>query len=257
MSPSALLADPLGTLPLSPMMTPIPVYIGFDERETIAFHVLAHSIHSRASAPVSVTPVMLSQLGAVWRREKNNLQSTDFSFSRFLVPWLCGYKGWAIFMDCDILVVDDIAKLWNLRDERYAVMCVQHDHQPQDDVKFLGAVQTRYAKKNWTSVMLINCARCTALTPEYVNTATGLELHQFKWLEGHDAGDPLVGALPLRWNHLVDYNPAQPVGELSALHYTEGGPYFEAYQDCGYAQNWCDERERMLYAQAKPTGQSA
>lgn len=101
----------------------------------------------RSSRPVSITPLMLSQLGDLMWRERNPLQSTEFSFSRFLVPHLCGYRDWAIFADCDMLFLDDVAKLWDLRDDRYAVMCVKHDHKPTEDTKFLGATQTRYEKK--------------------------------------------------------------------------------------------------------------
>lgn len=221
-------------------MSPIRVFIGFDGREDVAFSVLAHSIHRNASQPVSIAPVMLSQLGGVYRRDVNPLQSTQFSFSRFLTPWLCGYEGWAVFMDCDMLVLDDIARLWALRDERYAVQVVKHVHVPKEDVKFLGAVQTKYEKKNWSSVMLMNCAKCTALTPEYVNTATGLQLHQFKWLED----DSLIGELPSGWNHLVGYDA--PRKDASLVHYTIGGPYFEEYAQCEYAREWWHERELML-----------
>jgi hypothetical protein len=218
----------------------IRVFIGYDPREAVAFGVLSHSIHARASRPVSIAPVMLSQLGSDYRRERNPLQSTDFSFSRFLVPYLCGYEGWAAFMDCDMLMLDDVGKLWDLRDERYAVQVVKHEHVPREDVKFLGEVQTKYGKKNWSSVMLMNCARCTALTPEYVNSATGLELHQFKWL----ADDGLIGELPSRWNHLVGFNAPRP--DASLVHYTIGGPYFDEYRDCEYAHEWFRERDAML-----------
>jgi hypothetical protein len=221
-------------------MRPIRVFIGFDPREDVAFSVLAHSIHARASEPVSIAPVMLDQLKGVYRRERNPLQSTEFSFSRFLTPWLCGFEGWAIFMDCDMLMLDDVAKLWAMRDERYAVQVVKHEHVPKEDVKFLGAVQTKYQKKNWSSVMLMNCAKCTALTPDYVNRATGLELHQFKWL-GDDA---LIGAIPSRWNHLVGYDA--PRDDAALVHYTIGGPYFDEYRDCEYAAEWRRERDAML-----------
>lgn len=223
---------------------PIRIFIGYDPKEAVAFHVLSHSIHARASQPVSITPLMLSQLGSMMWRERHSLQSTEFSFSRFMVPALCGYSGWALFMDCDMLVLDDMAKLWSLRDDRYAVMCVKHNHVPKEEVKFLGQPQTCYEKKNWSSVMLINCARCKALTPEYVNTATGLELHRFHWL----GDDGLIGEIPHRWNHLVDYDPEASVHELSNIHYTEGGPYFERFRNCGYSDLWIAERERMLYA---------
>ena len=222
----------------------IRVFIGYDSCEAVAFHVLSHSIHSRASQPVAVAPLMLSQLTKYIWRERHSLQSTDFSFSRFLVPALCNFEGWAVFMDCDMLTLDDIAKLWALRDDRYAAMCVKHDHVPKEETKFLNQPQTKYEKKNWSSVMLMNCAKCEALTVDYVNKASGLELHRFHWL----GDDNLIGEIPHRWNHLVDYDPQLPVNELSNIHYTEGGPYFASFRNCGYADLWLKERDRMNYA---------
>lgn len=218
----------------------IRVFIGYDAREAIAYSVLAYSINVRASAPVCVTPLMLSQLRGVFKRERHPLQSTDFAFTRFLVPYLSGYEGWSIFTDCDMLVRDDISKLWELRDERHAVMVVKHDHQPRESVKFLGQPQTQYPKKNWSSVMLFNNARCTALTPDYVNHASGLELHQFKWLQSENQ----IGELPRRWNHLVGYY--KPTRDVSLVHYTLGGPYFDEYRECEYADEWRREHDRML-----------
>ena len=223
----------------------IKVFVGYDPREAVAFSVLAHSIHQRSSEPVTVTPIRLSQLEGVYRRARDPLQSTDFSFSRFLTPWLCDYRGWAVFMDCDMLVLDDIAELWRIRDDRYAVQVVKHNHVPKEDTKFLGATQTKYNKKNWSSVMLMNCERCTALTPEYVNSATGLELHQFKWL----ASDDLIGEVPSRWNHLVGYDA--PRRDAALVHYTIGGPYFEEYRACEYAAEWFAERDAMLKAEQR------
>jgi hypothetical protein len=221
-------------------MNTIRVFIGYDSREAVAYDVLAHSIQNRASQPVSITPVKLDQLKDVFHRERNPLQSTEFSFSRFLVPWMCGFQGWAVFMDCDMLVLDDIARLWKLRDERFAVQVVKHTHVPKEEVKFLDAVQTKYEKKNWSSVMLMNCARCTALTPEFVNSATGLQLHQFKWLEG----DQLIGEIPSQWNHLVGFDA--PRRDASLVHYTIGGPYFEEYRGCEYTAEWFAERDHMV-----------
>lgn len=225
---------------------PIRVFIGFDPREAVAYSVLAYSIHVRASLPVTIAPLMLSQLKKEMRRERHPLQSTDFSFSRFLVPSLAGFKGWALFMDCDMLMLDDIAKLWALRDERYAAMVVKHSHVPQETRKFLNEPQTQYEKKNWSSVMLLNCAKCTALTEDYVNSASGLQLHRFEWL----GNDDLIGEIPHRWNFLVDYDPPAPVSELSNIHYTIGGPYIPGFEKCGYADLWFAERERMLYSGA-------
>ena len=230
----------------------IRLFIGYDPREAVAYNVLGHSVVRRSSRPVSVTAVALHELDGLMWRERNPLQSTDFSFSRFLTPYLCDFQGWAVFMDCDMLVLDDIAKLWELRDDRYAVQVVKHDHVPKEDTKFLGSVQTRYEKKNWSSVMLMNCAKCEALTPDYVNTASGLDLHRFHWLESDD----LIGEIPHRWNHLVDYDDPVPVAELSNLHYTIGGPYFADFKDCGYSAEWFRERDDMLHAQQK-TGAKA
>jgi hypothetical protein len=218
----------------------IPVYIGFDPREAVAFSVLAHSIHVRATQPVSTVPLMLSQLQGILTRERHPLQSTDFSFSRFLTPYLSGYAGWSVFMDCDMLMLDDIASLWALRDDRYAVMVVKHDHVPKETRKFLGEPQSKYEKKNWSSVMLFNNAKCKALTPDYVNAASGLELHQFKWL----VDDSLIGELPDRWNHLVGYNARRT--DAALVHYTLGGPYFSEFSDCEYARDWQRERDAML-----------
>ena len=224
----------------------IRVFIGFDTREAVAFSVLSYSIHRRASQPVAITPLMLSQLGGLYARDKHPLQSTEFSFSRFLTPHLSGYSGWSVFMDCDMLMLEDVARLWELRDERYAVMVVKHDHVPRETQKFLGMPQSRYEKKNWSSVMLFNNARCTALTPDYVNTASGLDLHQFKWL----ASENEIGALPDHWNHLVGYNP--PRHDAALVHYTLGGPYFPEYATCEYADEWRAERDAMLSASARP-----
>jgi len=222
----------------------IKTFIGYDSRETVAFHVLSHSIHSRASRPVEVVPLMLSQLSEIFYREKHPLQSTDFSFSRFLVPYLSNYSGWSMFCDCDMLMIDDISNLWSLRNEKFAVQVVKHDHKPTEDSKFLDQPQSKYEKKNWSSVILFNNAKCKALTKEYVNNASGLELHQFKWLEN----DNLIGDLPPRWNHLVDYDPSLQKEELSLLHFTKGGPYFSAYKDCSYSDLWFKEYNKMIYS---------
>jgi len=220
----------------------IRIFIGYDSRESVAMHVLSHSIHKRASKPVSITPIMLTQLQGIFDREKHPLQSTEFSFSRFLTPYLCDYQGWAIFMDCDMLVEADINELWEMRDERFAVQVVKHNHVPEEERKFLDQPQTKYEKKNWSSVILFNNAKCRALTPDYVNTATGLELHQFKWLQSDDE----IGEIPERWNHLVDYNPE--IDNPANLHFTKGGPYFEEYRDCPYADLWRAELADMTSA---------
>lgn len=218
------------------------VFIGFDPREAVAYNVLQYSIQRRASAPVSITPLVLEQLKGVLTRARHPLQSTDFSFSRFLTPWLSEFSGWSLFLDCDMLVLEDIQKLWSMRDDRYAVMVVKHNHRPRESSKFLGEPQSAYEKKNWSSVMLFNNARCRRLTPEYVNQASGLDLHQFKWLEN----DELIGELPNHWNHLVGYDP--PSSAAALVHFTLGGPYFASFADCEFADEWRSERNALIFA---------
>jgi len=221
----------------------IRIFIGYDPREVAAFSVLCHSIHARSSEPVAITPLMLNQLRPIHSRESHPLASTEFAFTRFLTPYLCDYEGWAIFMDCDMLLLDDIAKLWRLRDPAYAVQVVKHDHTPREKLKFLGQQQTSYEKKNWSSVMMFNNERCKKLTADYVNTASGMELHQFKWL----ADDSEIGELPREWNHLVGYNDYS--GAVSNVHFTIGGPYFDEYRDCDYSAEWNHAKDAMLYVQ--------
>jgi len=127
-----------------------------------------------------------------------------------------------------------------LKDETKAVLVCKHDYIPKEEVKFLGQTQTKYEKKNWSSVMLFNNQKCLSLTEDYVNSATGLQLHQFKWLESED----LIGSLPLEWNWLVGEYPTNK--NAKNLHYTLGGPYFSDYQDTDNASDWLDVKERLL-----------
>ncbi len=216
----------------------IRVFIGHDDNETVARHVLAHSIERHCGQPVSITALRLSQLPMT--RERDERQSTDFAFSRFLVPWLCNYKGIGIFMDCDMLCRADLSTLIDGVDNRYAVQVVKHDYAPRPEDKFLGQRQSIYAKKNWSSVMVFNNGNCHALDPEYVNNASGLELHQFKW-----AGDAQVGSLEPAWNHLVGEYAPNPDAKL--VHYTLGTPCFAKYANCEYAQEWRDELTDLLH----------
>ena len=183
----------------------IRIFIGYDNNEKVAFSTLSHSLLKHSTQPISITPIRLENIKDIFVRERLKIQSTEFAFSRFLVPYLCNYSGHAIFMDCDMLSRANIAELWRLRTTKYAVQFVQHDYTPTSTIKFMNQPQTPYPKKNWSSMMIFNNAKCTALSPDYVNSATGLELHQFKWLESED----LIGNLGVEWNHLVgeyEYN---------------------------------------------------
>ena len=220
----------------------IRVFIGYDENETVAYHVLSHSILRNSSQPVSITPLAKQHMKSFYSRERSSIESTDFSFTRFLVPYLSDYSGWSIFMDCDMLMTGDIAELWSMRDANYAVMCVKHDYVARDDVKFLGSIQTKYEKKNWSSVMMFNNASCAVLTPEVVAQESGLFLHQYKWL----SNDEQIGGLPTTWNYLVGEMTMPITPKL--IHYTLGGPYFDSYRECEYANLWFAERDLMTHA---------
>jgi len=225
------------------MSQPIPIFIGYDPRERAATNVLIDSLYQNSSTSLAMTPLVTLQLekAGLFQRERDPKQATAFSFTRFLVPRLMAYQGWAIFMDCDMLCRADIAQLWAQRDDRYAVMCVQHEHTPQETLKFLGEPQSPYPKKNWSSLMLLNCSRCQALTPEYVNTATGLELHRFHWL----GGDHEIGAIQGGWNHLVDVQETAESVDSPLLHWTLGGPWFREQRTMGghLAAEWFSARD--------------
>jgi lipopolysaccharide biosynthesis glycosyltransferase len=220
----------------------LDIYIGYDVAERVAYHALSQSLIDLASIPIRITPIALSTLGALHGRPRLSQQSTDFSFTRFLTPFLSGYAGWSLFMDCDMLARADIAELFALADDRFAVMVAQHDYTPRDSEKFLGNLQLPYPKKNWSSVMLFNNARCRALTPDYVDTATGLDLHQFRWL----AGDEEIGSLPIEWNWLVGEYASNPAAKI--VHFTRGGPWFIDYWNCDYADEWSAVRARAIGA---------
>ena len=221
----------------------INVFIGYDNKERVAYNVLSHSIIQNSTKPVAITPIALNNLKDDFVRERNNLSSTEFSFSRFMIPHLMNYQGWALFMDCDMLMFEDIAELWRMRDDSKAIQVCKHDYTPKEDTKFLGQVQTKYEKKNWSSFMLMNCKKCTTLTPDYVNKASGLELHQFKWLEG----DHLIGDLPLEWNWLV--GEYEHKDDVKNVHYTKGGPWFEEYRECDYSQDWFVNHDECMLGQ--------
>lgn len=221
------------------MRDPLRIFVGWDSKEPVAYHVLCHSIISRATVPVTIAPLTQHVLrsAGLYTRERGTTESTEFSLTRFLVPALSEYKGWSLFMDCDMLVKADITELWlyGIVNPTSPVSCCQHDYTPSDTTKFLGQPQTAYPRKNWSSVMLFNNELCKNLTPAYVNQASGLDLHRFNWATGP------IGEIPLEWNWLVGEYPKNP--QAKNLHYTLGGPWFSDYADCDHADLW--RREQM------------
>jgi hypothetical protein len=219
---------------------PFRVFIGWDKREPEAYEVARFSLERRSSVPVAVKPIKLAELragGLYWRAE-DPLASTEFTYSRFLTPALAGYRGWALFCDCDFLWLTDIAELIRYAKEPAAVYCVKHDHAPLETVKMEGAVQTTYPRKNWSSLMLFNCDHpaVRALSPLVVNRESGAYLHRMQWV-----ADAQIGALPVEWNWLEGWNAKPTVGTPKAIHYTRGGPWFKNWQNVEYADLWRSE----------------
>ena len=213
----------------------INIFIGYDHREAVAYHVCVNSIIRHSSKPVSVTPLALQNMKDY--QEKHTDGSNQFIYSRFLVPHLMEYNGWAIFIDGDMLLRDDIEKLWAQRDESKAVMVVKHDYKTKMTEKYLGAKNENYPRKNWSSVILWNCGHAAnkGVTPEFIENATGAQLHRFTWLD-----DSLIGELPIEWNWLPDEFGSNLDAKL--LHYTLGTPSFHDFATTPMGDEWHRER---------------
>ncbi len=229
----------------------IPIFIGYDSRERVAANVLIDSLYQKATHPLSITPLLKNQLvkQGFHNREKDKNQSTEFSFTRFLVPYLMNFEGWAIFMDCDMLCRADIKELWDQRDDNYSLLCVKHDHIPKESRKFLGEKQLPYPKKNWSSLMLMNCKKCKVLTIDYVNNASGLDLHRFNWLENEKEIGDIKG---LGWNQLITSESLQNFKKKNLnpelIHWTLGGPWFKDQRnlDDEFVIEWFNAREEAM-----------
>ncbi|XP_039127009.1 protein CDI-like [Dioscorea cayenensis subsp. rotundata] len=225
----------------------LKIFVGYDSREDVAYQVCRHSLLKHASIPVEVIPLKQSELREIglYTRERGPTESTEFSFTRFLTPYLARYQGWAVFVDCDFLFLADVAELMQLADNRYALMCVKHEYQPKEGTKMDGVLQTSYPRKNWSSMVLYNCQHPNnqILTPQLVSSQSGAFLHRFMWLE-----DEEIGSIPFTWNFLVGHNKVEendPMTIPKAIHYTCGGPWFEAYKNCEFADIWLKELEEL------------
>jgi lipopolysaccharide biosynthesis glycosyltransferase len=218
-------------------MKPIPIFVGYDPREAVAYHTCANSIIRHASRPVAIIPLALNLFTDY--TETHTDGSNHFIYSRFLVPHLMDYIGHAIFIDGDMIVRADIAELWDLRDYTVDVQVVKHDYQTRMAEKYLGAKNENYPRKNWSSVILWNCQNPAnkRLTPQFIEKATGAELHRFTWIK-----DERIGELPREWNWLPDEYGANPAAKL--LHYTLGAPCFHEFATTDQADEW--HREHML-----------
>jgi len=209
----------------------INLFVGFDPREAVAYHVFCNSIIHNTSVPVQITPLVLSQLQEF--NETHDDRSNDFVYSRFLTPYLSDFKGWAIFADGDMICQGDLKELIDMADPSKAVMVVKHDYQTKATQKYLGNINENYPRKNWSSVILWNCdhPKHKILTPDFVSKQTGKFLHRFSWLDDQD-----IGELPLEWNWLAsEYRVNR---EAKLIHFTLGTPCFKDYKNSDMADIW-------------------
>lgn len=223
----------------------IRIYVGYDPREAVAYHVFCQSVLDHASVPVSFIPLhrpMLCNFDG--QRDGSNA----FIYSRYLVPYLESFNGWALFFDGDMVVRRDVKELWDMRWNHInnkAVAVVKHDYLTKHRRKYLGSPleseNDNYPRKNWSSVMLWWCSHHAnkVLTPDFVGEASGDLLHRFKWLRDYQ-----VGELPAEWNHLVEeYEPR----DAAVAHYTLGVPGFREYDRCEHARTWKETYLRMVH----------
>jgi len=226
------------------------IFVGYDSREQIAYDVCEYSI-LKFNKKVTVIPLKQDDLREqqIYCRDQDPLSSTEFTFTRFLVPHLCDYEGWAVFVDCDFLFQINIEELLAHADDQYAVMVVKHDYTPPEGTKMDGQKQLPYPRKNWSSMILWNCGHPSnkKVTPELVNTETGQYLHRFQWLK-----DSEIGSMSPEYNWLVGWYKSPENGVPKLIHYTEGGPWFENYQHCEYGYHWEKMRAEMVESKISP-----
>lgn len=217
------------------------IFIGYDSRESIAYEVCKQSLIDtcKYSHELEIQPIILNELQeqGIYTRHADTLASTEFTFSRFLVPYLSDFQGWALFVDCDFLFLEDVRNLFDKKSDKFAIMCAKHDYQPSNQMKMDGKQQIVYPRKNWSSCVLWNCSHASnkVLTKDFINdnTVTGQYLHRFQWLP-----DSEIGEFSHEWNWLVNWYKEPTDGKPKALHFTEGGPWFKDYARCEYAVEW-------------------
>jgi lipopolysaccharide biosynthesis glycosyltransferase len=217
----------------------LKVVVGFDQRESIAYHTFTQSIIEKCSMPLIIIPLAMNTLKGY--KETHTDKSNDFIYSRFLTPYLNNFKGWAIFADGDMICQADIKELWDLMDESKALQVVKHDYKTKAKKKYLGNVNEDYPKKNWSSLILWNCShpKHKILTPEFIASQTGKYLHRFSWLDENE-----IGELPKEWNWLAIEYPENKNAKL--IHYTLGTPCFKEYKESDMADIWYQTYNRTI-----------
>ena len=218
----------------------IRVFIGYDETEAAAYHVCVESIIRHANQPVQIVPLAKNMLKGICDDTQRD-GSNAFIYSRFFVPYLCDFDGYAIWIDGDMLLQTDIAELWAERSGTHAVSVVRHEYKTKHPKKYRGADNPDYPRKNWSSVILWNCGHPSnrKLTPKYIAEHDGKHLHRLAWLDDNE-----INGLPRYWNWLVREFNDNPRAKL--LHYTIGIPAFPEYQDDHHADEWHETLERVM-----------
>ena len=224
-------------------MKTLKIFIGYDPKEAVAFHVLCHSLLERSSKPISIVPINLRNLKKLYSRKHDQRQSNEFSFSRFLVPYLCNYEGFGVYMDCDMLALGYISTVLDDIDENHAVSVVKHDYESKVKIKYLGNKQYSYPRKNWSSFIVWNCTHPSnnVVNPEFIGNSDAATIHRFLCLK-----DKEIGELSVKWNWLVgEYD--NPTEDIKVLHWTLGGPYFDEYSNTEFSDKWRKEFESMTF----------
>ena len=220
------------------------VFVGYDTREDITYQVCEYSILKHCP-DAQVIPLIQKDLrdAGLYTRPVDNLGSTEFTFTRFLVPFLSNYQGLSVFVDCDFVFTESVGKLFEEADPDRAVMVAKHEYAPKESLKMDGKRQFPYPRKNWSSMIVWNCGHPSnrQLDLKTVNEETGQYLHRFQWLQ-----DDEIGKLSHEWNWLVNWYKEPEDGSPKALHYTEGGPWFKDYRHCEYSEVWKKYLKEML-----------
>ena len=217
----------------------VDIIVGFDQREAVAYHTFTQSVIEKSTMPVRFLPLSISSLSHY--NERHNDGSNDFIYSRFLVPHLMNFKGWAIYADGDMVCLEDIKKLWDLRDKNYAVQVAKHNYKTKIEEKYWGNKNEDYPRKNWSSLILWNCEHSShkILTPEFIQKQPGSFLHRFSWIK-----DEEIGSIDKEWNWLaLEYEEKE---SINLIHYTIGTPCFKEYANKSLSSYWKKAFFRLL-----------
>jgi len=217
----------------------ITVVVGFDQREAIAYHSFCQSILEKSTIPVQFIPLAINSL--YFYIENHNDGSNNFIYSRFLTPYICDFKGFAVYADGDMICNADILELADLFDTSKAVQLVKHEYKTKRSIKYFGNENKNYPRKNWSSMVIFNCQHPanSVLTPQFIQEHDGAFLHRFQWLQ-----DDEIGELDSTWNYLaIEYKPRK---EAKLIHYTLGTPCLEDFKNTEMSEIWWNTYGRVI-----------